>query len=217
MLDYSPTKTQKLLGNPDKSADPTVSSPACAGLAGEHCKYIWAGLGYKLKGVLLTITLRVKSFNFYQWLYPIMERPRPHLLGGVGGRSISIGGSTTLPPRATRAARRGLLPLVITFQPFFSAVNPGEAANPSRVSVRDPLVRKVATASPTPSWAGDKMWRLGGHVIWTKKLSSSAYAINRPIKRRPTYETTFIIIKSILSVKNDISEKMFIKPKIEKS
>ena len=37
MLDYSPTKTQKLLGNPDKSANPTVSSPACAGLAGEHC------------------------------------------------------------------------------------------------------------------------------------------------------------------------------------
>jgi len=37
MLDYSPTKTQKLLGNPDKSANPTVSSPACAGLAEEHC------------------------------------------------------------------------------------------------------------------------------------------------------------------------------------
>ena len=37
MLDYSPTKTQKLLGNPDKSANPTASSPACAGLAGEHC------------------------------------------------------------------------------------------------------------------------------------------------------------------------------------
>jgi len=34
---YSPTKTQKLLGNPDKSANPTASSPACAGLAGEHC------------------------------------------------------------------------------------------------------------------------------------------------------------------------------------
>jgi len=40
MLDYSPTKTQELLGHPDKSANPTVSSPACAGLAGEHyiCK-----------------------------------------------------------------------------------------------------------------------------------------------------------------------------------
>jgi len=37
MLGYSPTKTQKLLGNPDKSANPTASSPACAGLAGEHC------------------------------------------------------------------------------------------------------------------------------------------------------------------------------------
>jgi len=37
MLDYSPTKTQKLLGNPDKSSNPTASSPACAGLAGEHC------------------------------------------------------------------------------------------------------------------------------------------------------------------------------------
>ena len=37
MLDYSPTKTQKLLGYPDKSANPTASSPACAGLAGEHC------------------------------------------------------------------------------------------------------------------------------------------------------------------------------------
>ena len=37
MLDYSPTKTQRLLGNPDKSANPTASSPACAGLAGEHC------------------------------------------------------------------------------------------------------------------------------------------------------------------------------------
>ena len=37
MLDYSPTKTQKLLGNPDKSANPTASSPAGAGLAGEHC------------------------------------------------------------------------------------------------------------------------------------------------------------------------------------
>jgi len=37
MLDYSPTKTQKLLGNPDKPANPTASSPACAGLAGEHC------------------------------------------------------------------------------------------------------------------------------------------------------------------------------------
>ena len=39
MLDYSPTKTQKLLGNPGKPANPTASSPACAGLAGEHC--IW--------------------------------------------------------------------------------------------------------------------------------------------------------------------------------
>jgi len=37
MLDYSPTKTQKLLGNPDKPDNPTASSPACAGLAGEHC------------------------------------------------------------------------------------------------------------------------------------------------------------------------------------
>ena len=37
MLDYSPTKTQKLLGNPDKPANPTASSPACAGVAGEHC------------------------------------------------------------------------------------------------------------------------------------------------------------------------------------
>jgi len=37
MLDYSPTETQKLLGNPDKSDNPTASSPACAGLAGEHC------------------------------------------------------------------------------------------------------------------------------------------------------------------------------------
>jgi len=37
MLDYSPTKTQKLLGNPDKSDNPTASSPACAGLAEEHC------------------------------------------------------------------------------------------------------------------------------------------------------------------------------------
>jgi len=37
MLDYSPTKTQKWLGNPDKSDYPTASSPACAGLAGEHC------------------------------------------------------------------------------------------------------------------------------------------------------------------------------------
>jgi len=37
MLDYSPTKTQKLLGNPDKSDNPTASSSACAGLAGEHC------------------------------------------------------------------------------------------------------------------------------------------------------------------------------------
>jgi len=34
MFDYSPTKTQKLLGNQDKSANPTASSPACAGLAG---------------------------------------------------------------------------------------------------------------------------------------------------------------------------------------
>ena len=40
MLSYSPTKTQKLLGNPDKSANPTASSPACAGLAGEHCNKI---------------------------------------------------------------------------------------------------------------------------------------------------------------------------------
>jgi len=39
MLDYAPTKTQKLLGNPDKSSNPTASSPACAGLAEEHC--IW--------------------------------------------------------------------------------------------------------------------------------------------------------------------------------
>jgi len=37
MLDYSPTKAQKLLGNPNKSDNPTASSPACAGLAGEHC------------------------------------------------------------------------------------------------------------------------------------------------------------------------------------
>jgi len=40
MLDYSPTKTQKQLGNPDKSANPTASSPACAGLAGEHCNFL---------------------------------------------------------------------------------------------------------------------------------------------------------------------------------
>jgi len=39
MLDYPPTETQKLLGNPDKSANPTASSPACAGVAGEHCIY----------------------------------------------------------------------------------------------------------------------------------------------------------------------------------
>jgi len=39
MLDYSPTKTQKRLVNPDKSAYPTASSPACAGLAGEHFIY----------------------------------------------------------------------------------------------------------------------------------------------------------------------------------
>jgi len=38
MLGYSPTKTQ-VLGNPDKSANPTASSPASAGLAGEHCNY----------------------------------------------------------------------------------------------------------------------------------------------------------------------------------
>ena len=37
MLGYFPTKTQELLGNPDKAANPTASSPACAGLAGEHC------------------------------------------------------------------------------------------------------------------------------------------------------------------------------------
>jgi len=37
MLDYFPTKTQKVLDNPDKSANPTASSPAsCAELAGEH-------------------------------------------------------------------------------------------------------------------------------------------------------------------------------------
>ena len=36
MFDYSPTKTQKLPGNPDKSDNPTASSPACAGLAGEQ-------------------------------------------------------------------------------------------------------------------------------------------------------------------------------------
>ena len=41
MLDYSPTKTQELLGNPDKPANPTASSPACAGLSGEHCIYIF--------------------------------------------------------------------------------------------------------------------------------------------------------------------------------
>jgi len=37
ILDFSPTKTQKLLGNPDKAANPTATSPACAGLAVEHC------------------------------------------------------------------------------------------------------------------------------------------------------------------------------------
>ena len=36
MFDYSPTKTQKLPGNPDKSDNPTASSPACAGLAGDQ-------------------------------------------------------------------------------------------------------------------------------------------------------------------------------------
>ena len=41
MLDYSPAKTQKLLGNPDKSANPTASPPACAGLAGEHCNQLF--------------------------------------------------------------------------------------------------------------------------------------------------------------------------------
>ena len=41
MLNYSPTKTQKLLGNPDKSSNPTASSPACAGLAGEHYIFLF--------------------------------------------------------------------------------------------------------------------------------------------------------------------------------
>jgi len=44
MLGYSPTKTQELLGNPDKSANPTASSPACAGLAGEHCTISGKGI-----------------------------------------------------------------------------------------------------------------------------------------------------------------------------
>ena len=41
MQDYSATKTQKLLGNSDESANPTASSPACAGLAGEHCIHFY--------------------------------------------------------------------------------------------------------------------------------------------------------------------------------
>ena len=49
MLDYSPTKIQKLLGNPDKSANPTASSPACAGLAGEHCTLGCYGLNFTQK------------------------------------------------------------------------------------------------------------------------------------------------------------------------
>ena len=58
MLDYSPTKTQKLLGNPDKSANPTVSSPACAGLAGEHCiRYVEVCASMSVVAHLMTISL----------------------------------------------------------------------------------------------------------------------------------------------------------------
>ena len=57
MLDYSPTKTQKLLGNPDKSDNPTASSPACAGLAGEHCTLNVATMVW-LVSISLHVTLR---------------------------------------------------------------------------------------------------------------------------------------------------------------
>jgi len=58
MLDYSPTKTQKLLGNPDKSANPTASSPACAGLAGEHCTSVFGRKMTKLIFIFHLICLK---------------------------------------------------------------------------------------------------------------------------------------------------------------
>jgi len=60
MLDYSPTKTQKLLGNPDKPANPTASSPACAGLAGEHCT-----LTERLEKKRQLVTLPPGDDNFF--------------------------------------------------------------------------------------------------------------------------------------------------------
>jgi len=55
LLDYSPTKTQKVRGNPDESANPTASSPACARLAGEHCsKFVWTGRGREWADRLFT-------------------------------------------------------------------------------------------------------------------------------------------------------------------
>jgi len=52
MLGYFPTKTQELLGNPDKAANPTASSPACAGLAGEHCNFNLEFLSWNFIGDL---------------------------------------------------------------------------------------------------------------------------------------------------------------------
>jgi len=70
MLDYYPTKTQKQLGNPDESANPTASSPACAGLAGEHCIYMWKKvplLQTRLLERLFTARFRVEIWFVWEF------------------------------------------------------------------------------------------------------------------------------------------------------
>jgi len=62
MLDHSPAKTQKQLGNTDKSANPTSSSPACAGLAGEHC--------IKISAIILRSNLTISHL---QCSFPVFK------------------------------------------------------------------------------------------------------------------------------------------------
>jgi len=68
MFNY-PTKTQKLLGNPDKPANPTASSHACAGLAREYCTWSpWCqNVVEELSPTISSgCTSHLKIWNFHQ-------------------------------------------------------------------------------------------------------------------------------------------------------
>jgi len=80
MLDYSPTKTQKLLGNPDQSANPTASSPrrisgrelyiyGIHNTYGIYQKYMLCGYLMHAFGIILFLWVLVGPGSGLQILY----------------------------------------------------------------------------------------------------------------------------------------------------